>query len=323
MKKVFITGITGFVGSHLADYILENRPDVEIYGLKRWRSPMDNIRHVEDRIHLVDGDLRDMVSIQKIIGTILPDLIFHLAAQSLVPYSYSVPTDTLMTNVIGTSNLLEAVRIIKGHGDYYNPWILICGSPEEYGRCETAMTEDTPLNPVSPYAVSKVAETRLGYMYWEAYGMNTVISRAFAHEGPRRDPYFAVSSFARQIARVEKGLQPPEILSGNLDSIRTYMDVRDTVIAYWSLLQKGRPGETYNIAGDEVMSLEEVLRSLVDISNIEFPQIKMDSSLLRPADVTRQLADDSKFRQLTTWSPQFSFLGQTLPDMLDYWRERV
>lgn len=322
-NKVLVTGVTGFVGSHLADYILENHPEVEIYGLKRWRSPIDNIRHIEDRLKLIDGDLRDLSSMLSAVKQIKPDWIFHLAAQSFIPYSYTAPIDILTTNIIGTTNLLEAIRILS-----IDARILICSSPEVYGQPDERdmpTTEDCPLKPLSPYGVSKVAEDTLAHMYHQAYGLKTIISRAFAHEGPRRGKPFAVSYFAWQIAKLEKQWPPTEfpiIYVGNLDSVRTYMDIRDTTRAYWLLLEKGEPSEAYNIAGNETMSLREVLNNLLDMTMIARPHIKVDSSLLRPADVTVQIANDSKFRRLTKWEPEIPF-RKTLEDTLNYWRERV
>lgn len=323
--KVLITGITGFVGSHLADYILQNHPGVEVFGLKRWRSPMDNIRHIERHLKLYDGDLCDLSSLLPILEETKPDLIFHFAAQSFVPYSYSVPIETLNTNVIGTANLLEAARIKEAEGGW-DCRIMICSSPEVYGQADnsTPITEGFPLKPLSPYAVSKVAEDMLAYMYYEAYGLKTIRSRAFAHEGPRRGDVFAVSSFAKQIAMIEKGKQKPVIKVGNLDSSRTYCDVRDMVRAYWLLLEKGQLGDVYNIAGDEMMTLREVLDRLLKLSSIHLPEkntrIEVDRRLLRPIDVNQQIADDRKFRELTKWQPEISF-QRTLEDTLDYWRE--
>lgn len=316
--KVLITGITGFVGSHLADYILEHQPEVEIYGLKRWRSPRDNIRHIEERLRLYDGDLRDLSSMLTITKEIKPDLIFHLAAQSFVPMSYSAPADTLTTNIIGTANLLEAVRILE-----LDCRIHVCSSPEVYGQPsgkDLPITEEYPLRPLSPYGVSKVAEDALGYMYYQAYGLKAIRSRAFSHTGPRRGDVFVASAFAKQIAKIEAGLQEPVIRVGNLDSVRTLCDVRDTVGAYWLLLQMGELGEVYNIAGNERMDMRGILDILLAFSNIH-PKIEVEKQLLRPKDVTIQIADDSKFRQLTGWKPRIPIL-KTLADILQYWREK-
>jgi len=318
--RILITGITGFVGSHLADYILKNHTAVEIYGLKRWRSPMDNIGHIEGKISLIDGDLHDLSSMIAILRETKPDWIFHIAAQSYVPYSYTAPADTLNTNVIGTANLLEAVRIVR-----IDPRIHICSSPEVYGavsKKDVPITENCPLKPVSPYAVSKVSEDMIGYMYHQAYGLKTIRSRAFTHTGPRRGDVFVVSSFAKQVARIEKGLQEPVIKVGNLDSVRTFCDVRDTVRAYWLLLEYGQPGEVYNICGNETMTIRDMLELLLNLSTVKGLATKLDKGLLRPKDVTLQIADCTKFKVLTGWEPEIPF-DKTLRDTLDYWRERV
>lgn len=319
--RVLITGITGFVGSHLADYILNAHRGVEIFGLKRWQDPRDNVRHIEDKLNLYDGDLRDLSSMLAMIEEIKPDWIFHLAAQSYVPYSYSTPNDTLTTNIIGTANLLEAVRLVG-----IDPKIHICSSPEVYGQPEDKdipITENCPLRPVSPYAVSKVGEDMLGYMYYQVYGIRTIRSRAFTHTGPRRGEVFVVSAFAKQIARIEKGIQRAVINVGNLDSVRTFCDVRDTVRAYWLLLETGESGEVYNIAGKETMTVKDMLKLLLSFSTIgDSIKIKVDERLLRPKDVTLQIADCCKFESLTGWKPRIPF-KRTLEDTLTYWRKRI
>jgi len=319
--RVLITGITGFVGSHLTDYILRAHPEVEVFGLKRWRSPREKIRHIEDKINLYDGDLRDLTSMLTMIKDIRPDWVFHLAAQSYVPYSYSAPNDTLTTNIIGTANLLEAVRLVG-----IDPKIHICSSPEVYGQPEDKdipITENCPLRPVSPYAVSKVGEDTLAYMYYQAYGLKTIRSRAFTHTGPRRGEAFVVSAFAKQLAQIEKGLQEPVIKVGNLNSIRTFCDVRDTVRAYWLLLEKGEPGEVYNLAGKEAMTVEDMLKLLLSLSSMgDSIETKVDERLLRPKDVTLQIADCYKFESLTGWKPRIPF-KKTLEDTLNYWREWI
>ena len=255
--KVLITGITGNVGSHLADYILENESSVELYGIARWRSPLDNIQHIKDKINLVLADLNDLNSMIKAMESIKPDIVFHLAAQSFVQFSFAAPAETLNTNIIGTSNLLESIRVTK-----LNPKIHICSSSEVYGQVEQdeiPITETNPFRPASPYAVSKVAEDMLGYQYYLSYNMHIVRTRMFTHTGPRRGDVFAESWFAKQIALVEHNLIPNPIKVGNLDSIRTIMDVRDAVRAYWVMMQKSEPGEVYNIGGDTTVSIEDIL----------------------------------------------------------------
>ena len=319
--RVLLTGTTGFVGSWLADYILENHPEVELYGMKRWRSPMENIRHIADKIKLIDGDLRDLSSMLLVIQKVRPDWIFHIAAQSYVPYSYSAPTDTLMTNTLGTLNLLEAVRQHKPFSKVH-----ICSSSEVYGQVRQAdvpIRETYPLCPASPYGVSKVGEDALAWMYYDAYKIHTVRSRAFTHTGPRHDPVFCVPFFAWQIARIEKGLQKPVIRVGYLDSVRTFCDVRDMVRAYWLLMETSAPGEVYNIGGNETMTVGDMLKLMLSLTEIgNSVKTQVDPKLLRPADVTLQVPDCSKFKGLTEWEPKIK-LSQTLLDTLNFWRGRV
>jgi len=321
IKKVMITGITGFVGSHLADYILEKYQKVKILGLARWRSPTENIDHIFDKITLKYGDLVDIPSLKTTLSEEKPDIIFHLAAQSYVPYSYRTPIATLETNVIGTCNLLEAVRDLK-LSYKYDPIIHICSSSEVYGQVqkgETPITEDNPFRPASPYAVSKVAEDMLAGQYWDSWGIKTLRTRMFTHTGPRRGSVFVVSNFAKQIAAIETGLQKPIVKVGNLESIRTFTDVRDAVRAYWLLVTKCPPGEVYNIGGVETMKVGEMLGKLINLSTVKNIKIEVDSKRLRPSDVTLQIPSTEKFHKETGWKPEIKF-DKTLKDTLDYWR---
>lgn len=319
--KSLITGITGFVGSHLADLILEDQPQEEVYGIKRWRSPQDNISHLNGRVKLYDCDLRDLSSLINVFSQVKPDKIFHLAAQSYVPTSYVAPSDTVEVNVVGTLNLLEAVRICQ-----LDPVIHICSSSEVYGQVtekDIPIKEDCPLRPVSPYAVSKVGEDMMGYMYYQAYGLKTIRTRMFTHSGPRRGEVFVDSFFAQQVARIEQGIQEPVLRVGNLESVRTFCDVRDTVRAYWLLSEHCPPGEVYNIGGATTMTIREMLDMLLEMTTYpEKIEIKVDPALLRPADVTLQIPSYEKFHQATGWEPQIPY-SKTLRDMLDYWRDQV
>lgn len=319
--KALITGITGFVGSHLAEYIISNHAETEIFGTKRWRSPKDNIRGILDKIHLHDCDLRDLSSLIAVLNEVKPDFIFHLAAQSFVTTSFLAPVDTLECNVIGTTNLLEAIRITK-----IDPLIHICSSSEVYGQVtkdDLPIREDCPLRPVSPYAVSKVGEDMVAFMYWKAYGLKTIRTRMFTHSGARRGEVFVDSFFAQQIAKIELGLQKPILRVGNLDSVRTFADVRDTVRAYWLLLQKCAPGEVYNIGGDKTMTIREMLDRLLTLTTYKNKiEIVVDKSLIRPADVTLQIPSAEKFKTETNWQPVIPY-DQTLQDMLDYWRHEL
>ena len=322
INKVLITGITGFVGSHLADYILENFPEVIILGLARWRSPTDNIRHILNKISLQFGDLLDPFSLKTILSKHKPDVIFHLAAQSYVTFSFSSPIATLNTNIIGTCNLLETVKELKISSDY-NPIIHICSSSEVYGQVnkeDVPIKEDVPLCPASPYAVSKVAEDMLGYQYWLSWGIKTLRTRMFTHTGPRRGDVFVVSNFAKQIAAIEAGLVPPIVQVGNLESVRTFTDVRDAVRAYWLLVTKCIPGEVYNIGGVETMKIKEMLNRLLELSTVKNIKIEIDPNRLRPSDVTLQIPSTNKFFKETGWKPEIKF-EQTIKDTLNYWRE--
>lgn len=319
--NVLITGVTGFVGSHLVEHLLAHQPQVSIHGTKRWRSPRDNLRQVVDRIRLHDCDLRDLSSLLRVFGEVKPDIIFHLAAQSFVTTSYTAPVDTLECNVTGTTNLLEAVRILK-----LDPVIHICSSSEVYGqvdREDVPIRETCPLRPVSPYAVSKVGEDMLGYMYWRAYGIRTLRTRMFTHSGARRGEVFVDSFFSRQLARIERGLQEPVLRVGNLDSVRTFADVRDTVRAYWLLTQRCPPGEVYNIGGDTTMTIREMLDLLLGMTTYKGKvEVRVDPALIRPADVTLQIPCSDKFKAATGWKPEIPY-RQTLLDMLEYWRKEL
>ena len=317
--RVLITGITGFAGSHLADYILEFFPGVEIFGIVRWRSRMDNILHIQNKINMIEADLKEMGSLKKCLAEAKPDRIFHLAAQSFVPTSWKCPAETFAINSIGQINLFEAALSLE-----QDPRIQIAGSSEEYGQVfpdEVPMKETNPLRPLSPYAVSKVGQDLLGWQYYKSYGMKIVRTRGFNHTGPRRGEVFICSNFAKQIAEIEKGLKEPVLYVGNLEARRDFTDVRDTVRAYWLSLEKGEPGEVYNIGTGKAFTMQEVLDILLSMSELKV-EVRVDKSRLRPSDVPLLLCDVTKFKSLTGWEPQIPF-RQTLKDLLDYWRERV
>ncbi len=317
--RALITGITGFAGSHLADYILETHPEVEVHGLVRWRSRMENIRHILDRVHLQEADLKDMVSMKKALAEIEPDRIFHLAAQSFVPTSWRCPGETFAINSIGQVNLFEAVLDLG-----LTPRIQIAGSSEEYGLVhpdEVPMKETNPLRPLSPYAVSKVAQDLLGYQYFMSYGLHVVRTRGFNHTGPRRGEVFICSNFAHQIVEIEKKLRNPVLFVGNLEAKRDFTDVRDTVRAYWLSLEKGEAGEVYNIGTGVAYSAQEILDKLLALTEADV-RVEVDPLRLRPSDVMILLSDCSKFRTISGWEPRIPF-EQSLQDLLEYWRERL
>lgn len=318
-NKVLITGITGFVGSHLAEYILSlGDKNIKIYGTRRWRSPTENIETIMSTIKLYYCELLDFKSTLDLIKEIKPDIIFHLAAQSYVMTSFNAPINTMEINACGTINLLEAIRYSKT-----DPVVHICSSSEVYGqvrKSEIPIKESQPFRPSSPYAVSKVAEDMLAYQYFLSYKIKTIRTRMFTHTGPRRGEVFACSSFARQIARIENDLQEPIIYVGNLKSVRTFADVRDAVRAYWLLVNKCPPGEVYNIGGNTTMTVGKMLNMLLGMTGKKI-KVKVAPYLLRPSDVTLQIPDTSKFRKQTGWKPEIPF-ESTLKDLLDYWRSR-
>lgn len=318
MRKVLITGVTGFAGSHLVDYLL-TRNDCEIHGIQRWRSRTENIEHLKPgQITLHECDLRDATSTFDTIDKVRPDWIFHLAAQSFVPTSWVAPTESLTTNILAQLNIFEAVRRLG-----LKTRIQLACSSEEYGMVypdEVPIRETNPLRPLSPYAVSKVGQDMLGYQYWMSWKVDSVRTRGFNHEGPRRGPVFVASDFAKQIADIEKGRKAPVLHVGNLDAKRDFTDVRDMVRAYVLALEKCEPGEVYNICRGQCWTIRETLDMLLAMSKVDI-EVRQDPARLRPSDVQILLGDNSKFVKATGWQPVIPF-ERTLADMLEYWRAR-
>jgi GDPmannose 4,6-dehydratase len=324
--RAFITGITGMVGSHLADYLLQHT-DWEIIGLCRWRSPLDNIQHLlgrintRDRVQLIYGDLRDATSMVDCVKRSAPDYVFHLAAQSFPRTSFDAPVETLDTNVTGTCHLLEAIR-----SSGFSPLIHVCSSSEVFGRVpkeKVPIDEECTFHPASPYAISKVGTDLLGRFYAEAYGLQVMVTRMFTHTGPRRGDVFAESSFAKQIAMIEANLLPPVVKVGNLESLRTIADVRDAVRAYHMLLTVNpQRGAYYNIGGTYTCTVGELLDTLLSKSTVRNISVETDPDRLRPIDADLQVPDTRKFATHTGWAPEYSF-DRTMTDLLDYWRGRV
>ena len=329
MKKIraLITGITGMVGSHLSDFILE-KTDWDIYGMCRWRSPLDNVQHLlerankKDRLFFIDGDLNDYVSLQNAVEISRPDYVFHLAAQSYPTTSFTSPLQTLDTNILGTARLLEALRWAKD----VDPVIHVCASSEVFGRVSREnlpIHEEIPFHPASPYAISKVGTDLLGRFYAEAYGQKVMTTRMFTHTGPRRGDVFAESTFAKQIAMIEKDMIPPVVKTGNLNSLRTWSDVRDAVRAYYLLVTTNPiPGEYYNIGGTFSCTVGEMLDHLLSLSHWKDIKVETEQSRLRALDADLQVPDTTKFKEHTGWEPEIPF-EKTMQDLLDYWRKRV
>ena len=319
--RALITGITGFVGSHLAEYLLANT-DWNIVGMCRWRSPLDNIQSLIQeinkggRVSLVYADLRDGIAVREAVEQANPTHVFHLAAQSYPKTSFSSPLDTLDVNIQGTVRLLDALR-------KFDTEIHVCSSSEVYGRAKSIpIAEDAPFHPASPYAVSKVGTDLMARHYAEAYGMRIQVTRMFTHSGARRGDVFAESSFAKQIAMIEAGMIPPVVKVGNLKSLRTIADVRDAVRAYYMLLTVNPlPGEVYNIGGYHTCTVGEILEKLLSMSPNKI-DVQVDPQRLRPVDADLQVPNCKKFKARTGWQPTIPF-EQTMSDLLNYWRERI
>lgn len=346
--RVLITGVTGMAGSHLAEFAL-TLPGVEVFGTYRWRSRLDNlsdltaagrvhrvagggnVRSAKDLANLIEqearpdslnlllGDISDPSSMRRVINGVRPDRIFHLAAQSFVPASWDAPAQTLELNAIGQVHLFEAIR-----ESGLNPLVHVAGSSEEYGLVlphEVPMKETNPLRPLSPYAVSKVTQELLAWQYHRSYGLRAVVTRGFNHTGPRRGENFVTSSFALQIAQIERGLKPPVMDVGDVESKRDWTDVRDMVRGYWLALEKGEPGEVYNIGSGQTRSVGDMLEILLSATSRKV-EVRVDPSRLRPSDVKILWADCSKFQRQTGWLPEIPFTT-TMKDLLDYWRLRL
>ena len=335
MKKALITGVTGMVGSHLADFLLENT-NWDVYGVCRWRSPLDNVSHLLERVNNKDrvffeyADLNDELSLINVVNKIKPDYVFHLAAQSYPQTSFTAPIDTLNTNILGTCRLLEVFRLAMHEDNCYRPVIHVCASSEVFGRIpadkkpETGIHEECPFHPASPYAISKTGTDLLGRYYAEAYGMTVMTTRMFTHTGPRRGDVFHESTFAKQIAMIEAGMIEPKVKVGNLKSLRTYADVRDAVRAYYMLVTiNPTPGEYYNIGGSYTCEVGDTLNTLISYSTMKNKiQVVTDPERLRPIDADLQVPDCKKFKIHTGWEPEISF-DKTMHDLLDYWRAKV
>ena len=341
--KVLVTGITGFAGSHLAEYLL-TLDGVEVYGACRWRSRLDNLTDLAraghlnnivessintaetlhrlakpNAVNLVHGDVTDPTSMKRLIESVRPERIFHLAAQSFVPASWNAPAETFHVNTIGQINLFEAIL-----GAGLSPRVHIAGSSEEYGLVhedEVPMKETNPLRPLSPYAVSKVAQELLAWQYFRSYGLKAVVTRGFNHTGPRRGEVFVTSTVAKQIAEIEKGYRPPILWIGDVEVKRDWTDVRDTVRGYWLALEKGEPGEVYNIGSGTTRTIREMMDIQLGLSMVKI-EVRQDPTRLRPSDVRILWSDITKFRTQTGWQPTIPF-AKTMKDLLDYWRERV
>jgi len=319
-RRVLVTGVTGFVGSHLAEYCLEQ--GCLVFGTGRRRSPLTNVQGVlsNERFKLLEVELEDSRSIYSAIETARPDTVFHLAAQSFVPASFESPYYTMQVNLLGTLALLESLRQWSRDG---LPRIQIAGSSEEYGLAredECPIVETQALRPLSPYAVSKVACDLLGQQYARAYGMHIVVTRAFNHEGARRGQEFVTSNFAQQAVLLSAG-KLSGLKVGNLDAVRDFSHVKDVVRGYWLALEKGEPGEVYNICSGKGTTIRKIIDILSGIVGRELP-FSVDRKRLRPSDVPYLVGDSSKFRKQTGWEPELTF-EEAMKDLVAYWRQQL
>jgi GDP-4-dehydro-6-deoxy-D-mannose reductase len=321
-ERILITGITGFAGSHLADLMLEKGNTV--YGLKRWNlSRMRNVKDILEKIQWIDCDITDPISVKKALNISKPDKIFHLAAESFVSPSWDHPSHYMDVNYKGTVNILESIKDLG-----LNSKILIPGSGEEYGEIyetELPITENSPLRPVNPYAVTKIAQDLISSVYYTSYGLNVIRVRSFNHEGPRRDNVFGIPWYAYQIARIENGLQEPVIKTGHTGDKRNFTHIRDLVEAYWIAIEKCTPGELYLIGSDEsekIFTYREIIDKLISLSKVKDICVEQVPEYTRPTSVPRLIGDTSKFRALTGWTPKFS-IDKILLDTLEYWRNFV
>jgi GDP-4-dehydro-6-deoxy-D-mannose reductase len=314
MKRVFITGITGFTGSHLAEYCLEK--GYEVYGLTRGRYHQYTfIKHIMDRIKLIEGDLSDYHSVLSSLKEVSPDYVFHLGAISSVPLSWRAPQSTFNTNTTGTLNILEALRMSD-----LDCKILNVGTSEEYGlvyKDEVPIKETNPLRPLSPYGVSKIAADLLGYQYFKSYGIKAIRVRPFNIVGTRGGEEIVTANFALQISRINKGRQK-YLNMGNSTSVRDFNDVRDIVKAYDITINKCNYGEVYNICTGFGITIKDLATKMLELSNIKNTKLNVKKSRFRPSDVDNLIGDSTKFRDKTGWAPEIS-LDESLIDVIKYW----
>ena len=308
--RALITGMEGFVGPYLAKELIKRGYIVAGTYLKK-RS--DSIPKKTTQYHV---DILDMDALNEMLLDFKPDVLFHLAGISDVGFSFKQPEITHKINVEGTKNVIESAFKLEK-----KPKILMVGSAMEYGIPQfTPITEDHPLNPSSPYAKSKVEAEKIAKEYCDK-GMEIISTRSFNHTGPGQSPNFVSSSFAREVAKIEKGLQKPDIKVGNLSSKRDFTDVRDIVKAYVDLVEKGKAGESYNVCSGKGVSMQKILDVLLSITSVEV-FMETDEERIRPSDVPISIGDNTKLKEDTGWVPKIN-LERTLYDLLNYWRENV
>jgi GDP-4-dehydro-6-deoxy-D-mannose reductase len=316
--NVLITGVTGLIGSHLAKHLLKN-PDFNIFGLKKWRSNEKNILSFKQKMILIEGDITDYKSVLHVLRESKPDIIFHLAAHSYPKESEDAPFLTFHVNIIGTTNLFEALKELQ-----LKPKVHIACSSAAYGEVpleSIPIKEDELLNPLTPYGISKIAQEKLGFYYFKNAGIPTYMTRFFNQIGPGQNERSSVQTFCKQIAMIEKGIIPPILKVGNLDAKRDFTDVRDTVRALELLMEKGMPGEVYNIGSGGAITIREILAEIINKTNVKVG-VQIDPKRLRKNDEPILLGDISKFQKDTGWTPRYQ-IEETIDSILNYWRENV
>lgn len=316
--RVLITGITGPVGSFLADHLLA-LTDIEVHGFKRWRSDTRPIAHLLGRVTFHEGDIEDPFAVAAAVRAAQPERVYHLAAQSYPSASWDAPVTTLRTNVEGTTNLLEALRT---HAP--GARIHIAGSSAEYGAVapeEVPIPESHPLRPASPYGVSKVAQELLGLQYHDSYGMHVVVTRSFNHVGPRQGDRCSIQTFCQQMAQIEADLRPPQMLVGNLDTRRDFTHVADAARALWLLLDRGTPGTVYNLCSGSATRIGDIVE-LVRARGRVPVELRTDPARLRPTDEPILMGDNRRLRRDTGWEPRIG-IPQIVDELLGYWREQT
>lgn len=330
--KTLITGATGQTASYLAKYIIDNHPEYDVHCTRRWRSREENIGDFRREVIWHNCELKDLFNTHHVISKVMPDKIFVYSASSFVRDSWFQPYQYLEENTYHLLNIMNSVLMINGIDLdrstkvklKYNPKIFVALSSEEYGHVEhgTVIHEDMPLLPISPYGVSKVTCELFAYQYWKSYGMNVLRVRTFNHESPRRGHIFVTGSFAKQVALMEAGKIEPVLHVGNTASVRDWTDARDVVRAAWLATDMCDPNEAYNVCSGKDYTIDEFIERLREIAKIDF-KIKVDENKLRPSDVTWLLGDCTKFKKATNWEPEYDFMQDTVPEMLDYWRQRI
>ncbi len=317
--RILVTGVSGFIGSHLAEYINSNLKQNELYGLIRPRSSLANLQKLSGQVKFYTGDLMEFHSLLAPLDEIRPDLVFHLAGQGAPSFSWSLPASIMEVNLVGTINLLEALRELR-----LNPRVIIAGAGEAYGLAfadELPMKESSHFRPLNPFGVSKAAQDMLGFQYFKSYNLKIIRARLFSTVGPRQPEYYFISSLAKQIAEIEKKKKDPILYAGNLENKRDYTDVRDLVRALWLVAEKGEDGEAYNLGSGQAWFGQEILKTILSMTRAKI-LVETEEKRFRPADPPILLADINRLVKLTAWKPQIN-LKQSLLDILNYWRDEI